>query len=429
MRSFRLVLILVSLAALIAGCGLNPKGSGNGTTLRVANLIFGSSSVNVTVGTKALVTGSAFQGISGYADSDSGSQEIKVAVAGSTTNLIDSVQTVSASTHHTFIAYGTLAAAAGVLLNDEFTSPGANNFALRLVNVAASVAAIDLYVTSPGASIDATAANVSNLAVGGTSAFVALPVGNYEIRITRGGTKEVIFDVAAPAFAQGIAQTLVAYSLGSSKLVNVAVLGSDNSGNIANNLLTEFKVLNASSVASPLNIFLDGSLLLSNIPYLGVSGYEKVTAGTRRISVEATSTPGATLVSISPTLGAAQDASIVLTGAAGALATLVLADGSFPVAGGPAQVRFVNVADNGPALDVFVNFSKQVSALAPRSASAYVNFDAATAGTVYQFDFNTAGTTALQMRLPGVTLASGHIYTIYVVGPGASPTGVVTQDL
>jgi hypothetical protein len=88
----------------------------------------------------------------------------------------------------------------------------------------------------------------------------------------------------------------------------------------------------------------------------------------------------------------------------------------------------VNAVDGGPSLDVYVNFSKRIAGLATRSASAYTSFDAASAGTTYEFDFNPAGTTAVALKLPGVTLSTGRIYTIYIVGPAAAPQGVVTQD-
>ena len=59
---------------------------------------------------------------------------------------------------------------------------------------------------------------------------------------------------------------------------------------------TASPVINASLAPSALNVFLDGTLQLSNIPYTGVSNYQKTTAGAHSFRVEATSTPGATLM-------------------------------------------------------------------------------------------------------------------------------------
>ncbi len=54
---------------------------------------------------------------------------------------------------------------------------------------------------------------------------------------------------------------------------------------------------------------------------------------------------------------------------------------------------------------------------------------AANVGTTYEFDFNVTGTTTAVLKLTNVALASGHKYTIYLVGPSTALQGIVTQDL
>jgi hypothetical protein len=81
------------------------------------------------------------------------------------------------------------------------------------------------------------------------------------------------------------------------------------------------------------------------------------------------------------------------------------------------------------ALDVFVNFSRQVSGLAMNTISAGIELDAdPTAGTAYEFDFHVSGSSQTVLQLPGVVLFGGQLYTIYVVGPGSALAGVVVQD-
>jgi len=120
----------------------------------------------------------------------------------------------------------------------------------------------------------------------------------------------------------------VAFGKGSSKLVTVAMLNIDPSGTgqVIENILAEFKLTNASSVGSPLNVFVDGVLTLANVPFAGVSNYEKVIAGSRTISIQSSATPGANLLTLVPNLAPATDTSIVVSGPAGALQGLVLTD-------------------------------------------------------------------------------------------------------
>jgi len=102
---------------------------------------------------------------------------------------------------------------------------------------------------------------------------------------------------------------------------------------------------------------------------------------------------------------------------------------NFPPALGRARVRFVNSTMDVPALDVFVNFSRQVSGLLMNTVSPGIELDAdATAGTPYEFDFNVSGLTQPSVQLPAVVLLGGQLYTIYVVGSGTALAGVVVQD-
>ena len=188
-------------------------------------------------------------------------------------------------------------------------------------------------------------------------------------------------------------------------------------------------MVNGSSVGSPLNVFVDQDLALSNIPYAAASSYQTINAGQRVLTVEPTATPGAVLLTLTPTFSPASDTAIAITGSAGALTATLYNEPNFPPALGRARVRFVNSTMDVAALDVFVNFSRQVSGLAMNTVSAGIELDAdATAGTAYEFDFNVSGSSQTLLQLPAVTLLGGQLYTIYVVGPGTALAGVVVQD-
>ncbi len=178
-----------------------------------------------------------------------------------------------------------------------------------------------------------------------------------------------------------------------------------------------------------MNVSVDGTIALSNIPFAGISNYVTTTAGARTFTVQATATPGANLLTLVSTLASATDTSLVFSGPAGGLIPLVLNDNNLPPAALRARVRFVNVSPNLGAIDVYINFSQQVTGLAGNSGSSYLSETAdATVGTAFEFDFNIANTTTPVLKLPGVILIAGHTYTIYVIGPSATPQGVVAQD-
>ncbi len=428
MRCFRA--LLVCLAALALGaCGLNPSGSGTGTTLRVANLMPGTTAVTVDVNGSAFMTAAPFETFTGYQDIPAGNYTFDILLGGSPTPVFTTVNALANVSAYTFIPYGPTTLPGGLLLDDTLAvHVPSGEFGFRLVNVSPTAGLIDAYLTAPGADLASASPVVSSLAYNTFSNFINVPLGSYELRITRSGTKEVIFDSLLPAAPNSGGQTVVAYTRGSARLVNVAVFTDGSAATTLPNRLARLKMVNASAVASPLNLFVDGNLTLANVPYTGVSNYQDIDAGPRAITVEAAATPGAALLSTTPTFTPATDTSIALYGSAGALGALILTDANVTTLTTKAQVRFVNVAAALGTVDVYANGALATSGVAQNAASPYVLLDALAEGTTYQFDFDPAGTTTPALSVPGVNLVAGGVYTIYVVGPPGALQGIVVQD-
>ena len=435
----RLLTVLVCLLGLaLASCN---SGNGVGATpnltrVRVINLVPNAASIQVQIDNNApFITGLAFEQLTQYITVSSGAQaathEFRVSADGGQTNVIDVTLVLGPAVDYTFVVYGPVEAINQALIVDTSTLiPNGGTFDVRVANVATGISAVDVYLTPPGLDLSVTAPAVSGVSIGGISIFSAVTTADYELRITVAGSKEVIYDAHVGSFADKSLSEVIVFGKGSAKLVNAAVLNIDEAGTgrVVESALAEIKVLNGSSVGAPLNVFVDGSLVLANIPFGGVSNYQKVATGTRTITVQSTTTPGATLLSVTATLAPATDTSIAVSGPAGALRSLVLTDNNLPSAVNRARVRFVNASPDLAAMDVYVNFVKQFSAVASNTASPYAEIVAESTGTTYEFDFNVAGSVTPVLMLPGVTLASGKTYTIYVVGSAAALQGVVSND-
>jgi hypothetical protein len=111
------------------------------------------------------------------------------------------------------------------------------------------------------------------------------------------------------------------------------------------------------------------------------------------------------------------------------MTAVILTDSNLPPGPGNARVRVVNASADIAALDVFVNFSKQIAGL-PRNSGAYaleLGADAVS-GTTFQFSFNVAGTAQTVLTLPAINVLGTRTYTLYVVGPASALQGAITQD-
>jgi hypothetical protein len=435
MRVHPFFLVLSCLLAFaVAGCNTG-KGVNSGSThgtMRVINVIPNAGGpLNVTFDNQPFANGLAFEGMTAYQPIDVGAREVQIAVAGSSTNVIDLIPTFLADNAYTFVAFGAVGTASGTVVNDTLTvDPGAGMFALRVINGASNNAGIDVYVTSPGEDLNTVSPSIAGVGYATTSAFVNLPVGNRQIRVTAANSKQVIYDAPAQSFAERAQIEAIVYSRGSSTLVNVAFLNIDDTGtgSIGNSQLARFKVING-SMAGSLSVFVDQDLALSNIPYAAASSYQTINAGSRVLTIESASTPGAALLTLPATFPSATDTAIAITGPAGALSATLYSEPNFPPAVNRARVRFINSTVDVAALDVFINFSRQVTALPMNTVSPGIEVAAdPTAGTSYEFDFNVSGSSQPALQLPGVVLLGGQLYTIYVVGPGSALAGVVVQD-
>ena len=427
-----LIILLCLLSLVLVSCTSKNSGSNN-AKIRVVNVVPDAAAISLQLDNDtALINSLPFPGLTQYLSTGTGNREFKVSANGGTTFAIDTTLSVGGN-NYSYIVYGPVASAQGVLvLESGVTSPNSGTFNLRVINVAAGIGAVDVYLTAAGADLNSTSPNLSNIAAGSISGFVPVNTGSYELRVTAAGTKDVIYDTGVQAFTNNQATyEVVIFTKGSSRLANVALLNVDDAGTgqVLDSLLAEFKVLNASSVASPLNVLVDNNIVLSNIPFAGISNYVTTTAGSHTFAVQATATPGANLLTLVATLASATDTSLAFSGPAGALIPLVLNDNNLPPPAGRARVRFVSVSPGLAPLDVYVNFSKQISGLASNSGSSYIEVTAdATIGTLYEFDFNIAGTTSVVLKLPSVSIIAGHTYSIYVVGAPATPQGVVAKD-
>ena len=411
------------LAFLLGGCG---HSSNDSAQVRVLNLIHGPTNVTVTVGGTTVLSGGTFETIGAYASTGVGNVEFKTTVPGNTGTLIDTIFGIGGGTNYTYTISGNSGAATGVLIADSYGTPG-SNVALRVLNMSPTETNIDLYLTPHGTDIATATPIVSAAGFGTVTAFINTTGGDLELRLTPNGSKKVLYD-ANVTLPPGTGQTIVAYGRDSNSLLNVAVMSSNTTGAIANSTLAQLKVTNGTAVPAPLNVGIDGTVVFPNVPFANDAQYQVVAAGTRTITVESVANPGATLLTVTPNFVPATDNSIALAGTAGAMTALVLADSNPPVPVGQALLRVVNVSPDLNDVDVYANFGKIVSALGTNAASAYVLLDAVLGGSPYHFDVNPAGTTTVLLSIPGKTLASGEVYTLYLLGSGATLTGVLSED-
>ena len=99
---------------------------------------------------------------------------------------------------------------------DDNSAPAAGQARVRLVNLSPTAGAVDLFVTTVGADLAAATPTAAGLAVQGSSAYVTLPAGTYQVRAVPAGTPAagraaaVTINLASAALGAGAVRTIVA---------------------------------------------------------------------------------------------------------------------------------------------------------------------------------------------------------------------------
>ena len=430
--SARLAWILVPLLAIgaIAGCTLE-SGGYNTTSppkIRMFNAAIDIGAVDLTLGTVVTLGAFGYEQFAPYRTSATGQQPVILTLSGTSTVLTQTTQDFQNGDRFSYILYGRPAAPQTILLRDNIELPGGGNYKLRLINAANEKGPLDLWVTSPGASIDFnTAPAISNVALGGASDFVELNSGNVEVRLTPHGSQTVIYDSGQVTLSERNAYAVIAYSRGDANLVNAGIFTMDTlgSGQLINSTQSDVRLVNGIANVGPIDLSVAGNAAIGSIAYAQASPYQGGLPGSQTISIAATSNPSTALLSGTQTFPAGGANTVVAFRNAGNVVALTLSDINFqPQTPGNARVRVVNASSDVGGVNTLINGSLAVGTLPAGATSLYFELPP----TTYTFTFVNPTTSATLLDVPGVTLAANHTYTLFLIGPPGQLTTLLTQD-
>ncbi|MBN1239967.1 MAG: DUF4397 domain-containing protein [Gammaproteobacteria bacterium] len=119
-----------------------------------------------------------------------GTYNVKVTPAGNPGVIaIDANLDLAAGTRYSVYAADVLASIAPYVLVDD-NRPVATEAKVRIVHLAPGAGAVDIYVTEPGADLEAAAPAFANVAFRDETGYVSLAGGEYDVTVTPAGTKE-----------------------------------------------------------------------------------------------------------------------------------------------------------------------------------------------------------------------------------------------
>ena len=208
----KLLTLLFAASALTAACSDDDDNTGpdNQARLRVVHASPDAPDVDVLLDDSEVLSDVPYLASSDYLDVTSGDHNVKVNAAGTATTVIDADVTLSDGVDYTVIAAGLLASIEPLVLTDDNTPPGSGNVKVRAVHGAPSAPSVDIYVTAPGADLEAEVPGLSGVEFGDVSAYIEAPAGTYQVRVTPTGSKTVVIDSGPITLSSGQVRTVVA---------------------------------------------------------------------------------------------------------------------------------------------------------------------------------------------------------------------------
>jgi hypothetical protein len=195
------------------------------------------------------------------------------------------------------------------------------------------------------------------------------------------------------------------------------------------------RVVHASPDAPEVDVLLDDTEVLSDVPYLVASEYLETSAGDHNLKVNAAGT-ATTVIDADATLADGADYTVIASGLVAEIEPIVLEDDNSAPAAGNARVRAIHGAPSAPAVDVYVTAPEaDLDAATPvltnvafGDVAPYLEVPAGD----YQVRVTPAGTKLVVIDSGALTLTSGQVRTAIAVdapGGGAPFDLLVLADL
>ncbi len=397
--------------------------------VRVAHVSPDAPDVDVYVDGTAVLEDVPFGATSDYLEVPAGDRTVEITAAGDPdASVFEGTVTVEDGVDYTVAAAGEVADDADepfapLVLTDDNGDPGEDTARVRLVHASPDAPAVDV-----------TAANGDVLYDGvayGESGYVEVPAGDYTLQVrgdTEGNDGDVVaeFDVTLgsggvyTAFAAGYLTPDddpgdAAFDLLVAEDVAGEPVGTPTPTGAAN-----VRVAHVSPDAPDVDVYVDGTAVLEDVPFGATSDYLEVPAGDRTVEITAAGDPDASVFEGTVTVEDGVDYTVAAAGevaddADEPFAPLVLTDDNGDPGGDTARLRAVHVSPDAPAVDITA--ASTGDALfdgVPYGGSGYVEVPAG--DYTVQIRGDTDGNDGDVVAEFDVSLAGGAVYTAFAAG-------------
>ncbi|MEO5733851.1 MAG: DUF4397 domain-containing protein [Rubrivivax sp.] len=422
----RRVALLAALASslVLAACGGGGSDSGQ-TTLRAVNLTSDLPSIDLFTGDTKRFSALARNSLSDNAGFNSQTTTLAVKRAGDGASLLSGSYSLDKDKHYTAVVWGNeTGLRLTTLPEDENTNDiTAGNSRVRVFNATTDTGSVDVYLTK-AADIGGSVPTQGAITGGTLGGFRDVSTGAYRLVVTGvGDPNDVRLTIPAITLEEKKFATLVLTAGSGGVLVNGTLIRQQGTATALGNTQARVRVVASMNNAGVVAVTAAGRTLAGGLRSPSVGPYALVDAGTPDLTVRVN---GAVIATGPRTLESGADYTVLTYGAEGAGQVRVIADDNrLPTTTSRAKIRLIHgVAGVGP-LTLSVDFLALIPDVPSGTASGY---GTVTSTTTAQVDVTSTSGSASLFSQTGVNLQGQAIYTVFILGGNATPTGVIRKE-
>ena len=195
----RIAIVLFSLVCLALG---NASAE---SRIRIAHMLPGGPSVDVTVNGVKAFGGTAYKGFTDFLPMPAGKIQVGIVASGTASpTLTEASFEVRDALEYTVLVLGTPDVPKLMLYVDEIRPPAASNVRVRVIHASPDAPKVELFAVSP-----ASVAVSGALGFGQASRYIGFKAGTYSFEARIAGTKTVVLNLKDIRFELGKVYTIV----------------------------------------------------------------------------------------------------------------------------------------------------------------------------------------------------------------------------
>ncbi len=206
------LLALGSAMLLLSGCQA-VVSSANGSQVRVIQAAPNATGIDMYVNASILAYNLGYGSVTSYVPVNPGTYMVSADTAGTKQSLANAKSTLATGSQYTVLLGSASANLQELILQDQSQSAPSGQIALRFIDQASVIGALDVYLVPAGAKFTSVTPVLTDLTFGNTPTYLNVPTGAYTIVIVPTGTLPTSSTVATYTGAQ------VSYSGGSATTI------------------------------------------------------------------------------------------------------------------------------------------------------------------------------------------------------------------